>query len=246
MARNFRIKYRRPERFTNPERDFRKRDLRDLLAKPDSELKWHDYKTILGPFHMAGTYEESVYFLPLAFDFIRTHPDDSFDLTTSLIWFITEFHDRLTEDNYLDFFREELLHNLWHWTAEFRVIHLDKAECQKLGWRLEYSDYVDPSGTVCETLDALERYRTDGDLADLFVAELKKGTEVKAAAWLLELARAFDEDYGPPQKPGVWRRLMDKTVLEAKWAKIVGSDLFRLGPETYWRDLREKLNLLSP
>jgi hypothetical protein len=84
-------KYRRPKTLSDTFHDNTPAGLRELVAKPDERLGWGDFKDLLGPHLPAGTYDEVVYFLPLAFDHVRAKNWDALDLCSSLAWFCSEY-----------------------------------------------------------------------------------------------------------------------------------------------------------
>jgi len=115
--------------------------LRDLLSKADSDLDRGDFRTLLGPHVPAGTYEEVVYFLPLAFDFIRTDPAVALDLCSSLVWFCSKYNRELSADKAVEAARRELLGLVHQWTSRFDVTHFDRPMCLAKGWfKLQYFD----------------------------------------------------------------------------------------------------------
>ena len=128
----------RPRSLSNPFHYRTPDHLASVLATSDRDLKWHDFRCLLGPFSPAGTYEESAYFLPFAFDYILTHDEDALDLVTSLVWFASEYAPQLEHDGALDAVRAKLKQCLDHWTADFIIKHYDHDACRDKGWQLEY------------------------------------------------------------------------------------------------------------
>ena len=133
------VSYPRPSRLSDPHHDFSDDFTRAILARPDRELRWNDFKNILGPFLPAGTNEESVYFLPLALEYIASHDDVALDLVTSIVWFVSEFADRLAADGLLVGSRGRIGECFGIWTSRFDVMHFDHASCRAKGWGLNCS-----------------------------------------------------------------------------------------------------------
>ena len=185
------IPYSRPTRLSDPHSDFTPETLDQLLAVPDDKLEWHHLQNLLGPFLPAGTYQESVYFLPLAFEFLLRE-NDALDLTTSVTWFVSEYGDDLARDGLLDECRSSIEACLLHWTRDFTVEHFDRDACAAKGWRRSYFDYVRRSEAVCKTLCDLDRFARHADLADRFITQLASSTQPVSSGWFLEFPRPTD------------------------------------------------------
>ena len=69
----FKVKYRRPEKLSDPHGDFTRDLLQAILDTPDSQMGVHQYINLLGPHLPAGTYKESIYFLPQALRYLLSH-----------------------------------------------------------------------------------------------------------------------------------------------------------------------------
>jgi hypothetical protein len=119
-------KYGRPRALSDPFYDNTPASLRELLSRGDSELRWRDFKTLLGPHLPAGTYEEVAYFLPLAFDCISNDKTVALDLCSSVVWFCSKYEEQLTADKVVDAARGQLRGLLRQWTSQFNVTHFDR------------------------------------------------------------------------------------------------------------------------
>lgn len=197
------IPHPRPRSLSDPYRDHCPEHLALLLEKSDDELKWHDYQCLLGPCLPAGTYEESVYFLPLAIDYVLANKDEALDLVPSLVWFTSEYADQLSSDGALDAVRVKLQQCLDFWTNDFVVNHYDHDACRAKGWRRKYFDHVRNSEFLMKALGDLIRFKTHADLTYSFVAELAAAEfSPFKSAWFLELARAHasKDVYRPPKR----------------------------------------------
>ena len=236
------IPYPRPKNLSDPHFDFTPELLAEILATPDDQLQWHQFKSLLGPFLQAGTYQESVYFLPLAFACLH-RGDDALDLTTSVTWFVSKYAADLAADGLLDECRSEIAGCLLHWTRDFTVIHFDRDACAAKGWGLRYFDHVQRSEAICETLCDLDRFARHADLADGFITRLASSDEAVSVGWFLELARAQDDVYHPPTRESFQRHFTDIALLTHKQA--IAEEHLRptTASPTYWNDVFTKLGL---
>jgi hypothetical protein len=216
--------------------------LAELLATPDDQLQWQQLQSLLGPFLPAGTYQESVYFLPFAFACLR-HGDDALDLTTSVTWFVSEYADELATDGLLDECRSEIAGCLLHWTRDFTVIHFDRDACAAKGWALPYFDYVQRCEAICETLCDLDRFARHADLADGFITRLSSSNEAVSVGWFLELARGQDDVYHPPTRESFQRHFTDIALLTQKQAIAEKHLRPTTASPTYWNGVFTKLGL---
>ena len=237
-----RLPYPRPLSLSDPFSDYTPEYLESLLNTPDSDLQWNDFQCLLGPFLPAGTYEESSYFLSLAFEYILSHDDDdAHELVTSLVWFASENAHELRRDNVLDAVRSKLTQCLDYWTAQFDVAHYDREACQEKGWGLAYSDHIQNFETVMEAISDLLRFKAHDDLALSFYADLagSKSDAVKSA-WFLGCVRAYLERkdvYRLLKKSTEIRQLLDDEELAIRHAATVRETLPGYGAEpTYWHD----------
>ncbi|MDZ4782973.1 MAG: hypothetical protein SGJ19_22235, partial [Planctomycetia bacterium] len=191
---SFTVPYSRPTALSDPYFDHSEEVCQRILATPDGELDWSDFQAILGPFLPAGTYEEAVYFLPMAFDYCLSNERDGIEVITSVIWFSSQFADRLKHDRVVDAARNAITDILLQATRNFRVVHLDRDACAKQGWGLQYEDIVLLSRHVCCAVEDLTRFARHYDLADWLVGRLAyHRDDVVRAAWFLELARKLQD-----------------------------------------------------
>ena len=244
--RNLQRRHPRPQVLSDPCRDNTPAGLKHLLRKKDGELRWGDFKTLLGPFLPAGTYEEVAYFLPLAFDLIRSDEHVALDLCSSLAWFCSKYNEQLEADKVRGAARNELLDLLRYWTSRFKLTHFDRSECVAKGWvKLQYLDLVERSETVCQMLTDLYEYATHADIADRFVLELMNfDADPIKAAWLLELLRARQEGvYRPPSIPGLKLASADHGLLSAAYEIARKSGEIRDSSPTYWGDTMSHLGM---
>ena len=242
------LPYRRPTSLSDPFHDFTEDMLTEILGTPDEKMTWWHYQQVLGPFLPAGSYEEAVYFLPRAFNYIRDHDDNALDLVSSLAWFISEYRPKLEADGVIEECRELMERCLDQWTAEFAVIHFDRAGCQEKGWGLRYFDYVKHSETVAEGTCDLVRFTANADLATrIYQRVARKDASPLEAAWFLEFARQHFTDAvrKPPKHAEITRILEDKQIAERS-AQLIVSELNEFADfPSYWRDTFNALSIES-
>jgi hypothetical protein len=236
--------YPRPQKLSDPYGDWFLGTAEKLLAVPDDKLEWHHYQGYLGPHLPAGTYEESVYFLPGAFKMFKEQ-EHSLDLASPVIGFISKNASQLEADGLLESCRTEVTECLDEWTRNFIVIHFDKDACLEKGWnKRPYFDYVKGVETVCETLCELDRFEMHGDLADVFITNLAQPTvEPEKSAWFLELVRAQDDVRSPPNRQSFLNLFADQDILLEKQLAVEKYVLDKTPSPTYWRDAFKKIGL---
>ncbi|MCC5851119.1 MAG: hypothetical protein JJU29_23765 [Verrucomicrobia bacterium] len=233
------LKYQRPTSLSDPFDDFTEDMLAEILKTPDEKMTRCHYQHILGPFLPAGTYEEAAYFLPRAFDHIRSHDDDALDLVTSLAWFISEFQPRLESDGTIGVCRDLMESCFDQWTAEFKVVHFDHAACQKKGWGLRYFDYVKHSETIAAGTCDLIRFTANADLATrLYQRVARESASPVEAAWFLEFSRQhFSTAVRKPPKHGEITKIIEDQEIAERSAQLVASGLEGFADfPSYWRD----------
>jgi hypothetical protein len=184
----FRSPYPRPLHLSDPFRHFSKSKLKDILQTPDNQLTFGDFRTIFHWSTPAGTYEETVYFLPLALDYMWHKPDEAREFFSGLMCFVSENVERLRQDGLLSHIQRVFHSCFENWTGRFIVQHFDKAACEEKGWKLQYSDYVLNSEAVQELLEDLRRYPACEPLGSELLNSLVSAGGGPKSAWLLEFA----------------------------------------------------------
>lgn len=129
MKPAFQVPYPRPTNLSDPYYDFDGCDLKALAARPIDEMKWDDYQYLFGPHLPAGTYEEVMFFLPYAFDFLKINHNDSLDVTYAVFGFCSINKDKLQRDGLLEIVQAKILDCLQVWSQEFNITHYDKEAC---------------------------------------------------------------------------------------------------------------------
>ncbi|HVU14627.1 MAG TPA: hypothetical protein VHD90_25300 [Phototrophicaceae bacterium] len=244
---NFRVKRPRPKKLSDPEYDFTPKLLKELLAVPDNQLEIRHYINLLGPYLPAGTYDESVYFLPGAFRYLVVLDDggQAMSLVHAIIGFISMNQRYLQDDDILETVRDCVRECLEHWTKQFQIVHYDREASQKKGWGIPYFDYVKNTEIVAAAINDLVDFKAHVDLAEEFVKALADNTSDSVkAAWFLEYARTqFDPVRQPPPHKPITRLITDTERLR-KAAKLVREhvNLTESSP-TYWHDTFRRLHL---
>jgi hypothetical protein len=233
----------RPAKLSDPFSDFNAAGLKRLLKVPDDEMRWYDLQKILGPFLPAGTYDESVYFLPRALDHLVAHEENALDLVTAVFWFCSQYAEKLSSDGYLDDVRTWIQVCFSFWTREFRVMHFDADACAKKGWNRRHFDCVRNSEVVCEGLGDLVRFERHRDIALRVVESLAAALDQSlAAAWFLELARSGTDVYYLPNDPALKAMLSDRNLLKSAAATVRDHCIKDEQSPTYWGDTFSKLD----
>ncbi|MFN8447270.1 MAG: hypothetical protein U0521_01380 [Anaerolineae bacterium] len=239
----FKVKYKRPQKLSDPAHEYT-RDERDrLLATPDRQLTYKEFNSLLGILP-AGTYEETVYFLPLAFRYILVDSNKAIQLVVSLSSYISLAAEQLRKDNLLEPVRDCLKELFSAWTDTFIVIHLDEAACKDRGYGIDHDDYVENSQALIMLLSELVKYKIHQDLAEEFLVGLvaPDATPIQAA-WFLELGKVDRTVYFPKDSKLIMQLVKDST-LRRHAAEIVRRHIIpQETSPTYWRDTFRKLGL---
>jgi hypothetical protein len=238
-ASSLKLPYARPTTLSDPCHDFTPEHCAELIAKPDDQLTWHDFQCILGPYLPAGTYEESSYFLPLAFKYILEDGENAAELVTSLVGFISRFSEELRRDRAIEAARSQITCCLDHWTSTFVVTHHVCESAGQNGRSRSYSDLVRNSEVVMETTRDLIQFEKHEDLAVSFYVQLANAKDAPTkSAWFLECVRAYlyKDMSRPPKHPEI-QRLLDDEQLGVMHSRIVREQLPGYdSTHTYWQD----------
>jgi hypothetical protein len=234
---NFQVKHKRPDKLSDPHYDFTPDLLEEILATPDSQLEFHHYANLLGPYLPAGTYKESVYFLPGAFRYLLAHDNNQLDLITPIIGFISKNHKNLSGDGILEVARDCIRECLAYWTSEFQVIHYDQIACREKGWGIKYFDYVKYCEVIVMATAELVRFESETDLAEEFVRDLAFNTDNPLkAAWFLQYSRSQNDVYHPPLYEPITRLINDEELLLKAAVVIEQQVVPNEQSPTYWQD----------
>ena len=228
----------RPTQLSDPYHDFSEKELETFLAVPDDKLESNHLHCLLDPILPAGTYEETAYFLPLAFQFLIDHGEPAGDLVGCVVGFASNYAQQLEADGSLGDVRDALRSMLRHWTREFVVRHVKRDAGQEGKWISDHFDFVNNSSLVAEAIDELIRFEKHADIAVNFIRSLAdhKGDPTKAA-WLLEYYRSQYHLWGlRVQHDGIRKILSDKTVLASAAEVVVAKLVDQEGSPTYWNE----------
>jgi hypothetical protein len=211
MNRHFKKRYSKPKTLTDRYDECNAEAITRLLRKPETELGWDDFNMLFRAGVAPASYEEGVYFLPEAFAFLRRNPsEDAINCVADVMWFISEYAERLRQDGLLDECREEVRALLAEQTHDFVILHWDRATSPEMCGKRDHRDHVRNS-LPWHTLEALLRFRALGAWAEQFLDTLltARGQPLKSA-WFLELvANAsswlfFKGAAGPPSAERVY------------------------------------------
>jgi hypothetical protein len=243
-ARELVVRQSRPTSLSDPFHDFNAASLKALLDVPDEQMGWGHLQQLLGPFLPAGTYDESVYFLPRALLHLVHHQQDALDLLTSVFWFCSAYADQLEADGYLGVVRQRMRACFDSWAESFRIVHFDAEACAKKGWKRKYFDHVMNSEVVCEGLRDIARFERHRDIAvnvvSSFISNLDRPL---AASWFLELARRRTDVYSPPNDSDFEALLSDAGNLRRAAATVLESCVPNETSPTYWNDTFSTLGI---
>ena len=211
MNSHFKKRYGKPKTLTDRYDECNVEAITRLLRKPETELGWNDLNMLFRVGVAPASYEEGIYFLPEAFAFLRRNPgEDGINCVADVMWFISEYAERLRQDGLLDECREEVRALLSEQTREFVILHWDRETSPEMCGKRDHRDHVRNS-LPWHTLEALLRFRTLGAWAEEFLNTLltARGEPLKSA-WFLELVEQassclfFKGTAGPPSAERVF------------------------------------------
>jgi len=219
---------RRPGKLSNRNCCSSDDELAAIIRKRDDELAWADFGEISPVSNCTATYEEQLYFVPLAFAHQAGHPTDALEYMSGFVQFFIRNADVLERGNLLVPARSEFDILLRTWTRDFRVVHFDRDACARKGWSIEYDDFVENSQAITELLERLLAHESFGIVSEEFVRGLASDASAVAAAWFLEIARAASR---------VQALLTDPSTLESRFASVTTNRALAEQSPTYWNDL---------
>lgn len=79
IIKNLKIPYNRPQKLSDPNKDFEQQELEDIIHTKDCEMGFYELDCIFQGCLPAGSYEESAYFIPFALLEISKHDDGLLD-----------------------------------------------------------------------------------------------------------------------------------------------------------------------
>ena len=190
MNSRFKTLYGKPKTLSDRHHEISAEEAAELLRKPEAELGCDDFYVLFQASTAAASYEEGVYFLPEAFAFLRRNPnEDGVECVADVIWFISEYAERLHRDGLLDECREQIRTLLAEQTREFVILPWDQATNPEPRETQDHCENLKNSPLVEGTLEALLRFGRLGTWAEEFLATLLIAQEEPVkSAWFLALA----------------------------------------------------------
>ena len=235
----FEVPRRRPSSLSGPFNDYDRESLREILEKPDGELRRYEFVVLLGPHLPAGTYEETVYFLPLAFSYLLENDADALEMVSAVFGYSAINADRLQSDGVGEAVRDSIRRCLGHWTSKFRVHHYDLEACKRKGWQLRYDDCVANAEVVGQAVGDLVEFKTLSGLASGFLRQLADSTEPVQRAWFVELVRNKLQPLGVyvvPDAPDLLKILFNEEFIRRALRSCRRAMVRSEASPTYWRD----------
>jgi hypothetical protein len=241
---SFRVKCPRPEKLSDPGNDFSPNHLKEILATPDRQMERRHYINLFGPYLPAGTYKESIYFLPGAFHYLLAHDGDALDLITPILGFISVNKTNLIQDGIFEDVCDCVRECLNYWTRDFRVIHYDKKACREKGWGINYFDHVEMSEVVGLAISDLVEFEKLAIIAVEFVRDLASNDDPVKAAWFLEYSHSQKYPaYYPPNYEPITRLINDDERLLAAMYLVEQHIVPNEPSPTYWEDTFRRVGL---
>lgn len=165
-----------------------------LLEKSDEEIEGVDYRDLLNSNILAGTFEETVYYLPLAVDYLCGNADDQGEMIDEFVDYI--FVNRNKIENFFNITIEVIIDYVFKCnTGEYSVVHVNKAECRALGWGINSYHYVKKSGLMIDLFKNLNRFEVGKEWIENKIEEMKIGNETQKK-WLYTLYEECNEVFG--------------------------------------------------
>lgn len=183
---------RRPRELSNPYCEFLDECVAELLAMSDEDLGGEEFSDLFSPVSM-GSFEETAYYLPLAFRFMQEKGEGSGDCIVGFAFWLSHHAEALGKLGADKYVVAELGLVLQSWTSEFNVRHYDEAACRAKGWVLRYDDNVENSEDLAQLVHCLVEEGVFARVAEGFVATLAESASPLAAAWFLEFTRWQEE-----------------------------------------------------
>ena len=98
----------RPMRLSDPGGDFSAEELKTILATPDKQMGFYEFNCLFQGRLPAGTYDEVIYFFPMALNHILDEKDGWETLITEMMIWLNDNEPRLRKDGLWDEILEKL------------------------------------------------------------------------------------------------------------------------------------------
>lgn len=196
MKPAFQVPYRRPNKLSDPYKDFSECRLKELVGIPVNDLKWSDYSNLFGPHCPAGTFKEVIYYLPYGFTFLKLDHKKAFQIIDAIFGFCSENKESLEKHGLLETVCFQIRDCLNSWSKDFKAVGYDKNNKHSKGWSLyDHHDGVYNSDLICESICILIEFKTLKDIALSFVESLAyHNNDPTKAAWFLLINRDYQYD----------------------------------------------------
>ena len=187
----FKTLYGKPKTLSDPYDECGSEGAYRLLETPESDLGWKDFNALYRAGVAPASYEEGLYFLPEAFSFMRRNlNEEATNCVADIVWFVSEYADRLAKDGLLHECGHEVRAFLTEQTSEFKILHWDKTTFPERCGQREYIDHVVSSQSVDDTVEALLRFKTLRSWATEFLGSLMAAkADPLRSAWYLTLVQ---------------------------------------------------------
>ncbi len=245
MNNPFPTPYRRPIKLSNPYHHFSRKVVDRIIQTKDDRLTWSDFNTIFHWGTPAGSYQEIVYFLPLALRHIKNNPRDALDFMSGVFCFIGSNAPNLESDSLHLNTTEAIEEVFQERTRQFAVAHYDADACREKAWTLDHQDIVENSQSIMQLIEDLQSFPAYPELADKLVESLAlQQQHAIRSAWFLEYAREVSNSPGIFKTSEAQRRFIeDRTLLQDHYNRVLKSVVATTESPTYWSDLRIALSL---
>lgn len=213
--------------------------LNNIISKSEAELDWQDFHCLFQVGLPAGTYEESVYFLPHAFDYLAKDKDGSFEFMSDLFWFISENITRMEADSFAGEVKKALSDLLNVWVDNFNVEHFDKAACVARGWSVESFNMLSKIEHVAGWIEDLVRFKALAQWAYEQIAPWCLQTvRFEDSAWCLALSK--QQRLNLLIAPGdFWNLLQDEERIIEHYELVMNNPKMKAVDRSYWDSLLE-------
>jgi hypothetical protein len=249
MDSRFKTLYGKPKTLTDSYDECDAEFVASLLAKREEQMGWQDFGVLYRVGVAPATYEEGLWFVPEAFEYLRQQPEENAcNCIAAVMWFISEHASRLQADRLLDDCRQQVQALLAERTRDFVVLHWDRDTHPELGLKKEYRDYVRNLSLVEQTIESLLHSRTLRGWPEKFLGVLlaARGEPIRSAWYLTLIDEAAKWPfYEPPAEPSAERIRVERQMRELPGLGDVWDDMQRRFTEKYPPQLLPERALLE-
>lgn len=215
----FPVRQPRPDRLHNEGCCYSDEVVAEILRKADHDLICTDYRVIFAVSRCVGTFEEKIYFLPMAFRYVLSDDENGHECVSEIVHFISHEVEALRAERLLHSCRSAVRAWLDHWTRRFVVIS-SRSACERCGGH-EYH-HVEDSDVLTGLLDDLLSCGAHACVAEEFIESLACANNPTASAWFLEYARQTSEAvryHDSGESTQTWRQV-GRPMLAAELEKL--------------------------